>query len=268
MGAALPLRVTVLVEQAWDPVSVELDLVTGAVDRGRAVSVPGPASLEVVELGLRLGSVTAYAVGGEEVEDVLRRCLAMGAAAVRARALEDLAGALRGGGFDLALASWRSGHESPSPVGPLVAGLLDLPQATAVDLLRVQGTGEVVVRRRLDRGRREEVALPLPAVIAIEPGLVTPRIGSPEAALEAQAATIPVLEAAASARLQPTLLGYRPPRPVAPRAWVPDPAQPAEARIAEVVGLGAGRGPRELATGSAEELAARIVAFLEERGFL
>jgi len=256
------------VEQAWDPVSVELDLVTGAVDRGRAVSVPGPASLEVVELGLRLGSVTAYAVGGEEVEDVLRWCLAMGAEAVRAPDLESLARALRAGPFDLALASWRSGHGSPSPLGPLVAGLLDLPQATAVDELRVEGSGDVVVRRRLDRGRREELALPLPAVIAIEPGLVTPRIGSPKAALEAQAATVPVLQAAASTRPQAALLGYRAPRPVAPRAWVPDPAQPAETRIAEVVGLAAGRGPRELVTGSAEELAARIVAFLEERGFL
>jgi electron transfer flavoprotein beta subunit len=262
------LRVAALVEQAWDPVSVELDLVTGAVDRDRAVSVPGPASLEVVELGLRLGSVTAYAVGGEEAEAVRRRCLAMGAAAVRARDLEGLARALRAERFDLVLASWRSGHESPSPLGPLVAGLLDLPQATAVDELRVQGSGEVVVRRRLDRGRREELALSLPAVIAIEPGFVTPRIGSPAAALEAQAATIPVLAPAASARLQATLLGYRPPRPVAPRTRVPDPGQPAEARIAEVVGLADGRGRRELVTGPAEELAARIVAFLEERGFL
>jgi electron transfer flavoprotein beta subunit len=263
-----PLKVAALVEQAWDPFSVELDLVTGAVDRRRTVSVPGPASLEVVELGLGLGSVTAYAVGGEEVDDVLRRCLAMGAAAVRASDLEGLATALRADPFDLALASWRSGHQSPNPLGPLVAGLLDLPQATAVDELVVEGSGEVMVRRRLDRGRREELALPLPAVIAIEPGLVTPRVASPAAVLEAQAATVPILEAAAPGKLRASLLSYRPPRPVAPRTWPADPALPAEARIAEVVGLGAGRRQRELVTGSAEELALRIVAFLVERGFL
>jgi electron transfer flavoprotein beta subunit len=262
------LKVTALVEQAWDPVSVELDLVTGAVDRRRTVSVPGPGSLEVVELGLRLGSVTAYAVGGEEVEEVLRRCLAMGAAAVRASDLEGLATALRADPFDLALASWRSGHESPNPLGPLVAGLLELPQATAVDELAVRDRGEVVVRRRLDRGRREELALPLPAVIAVEPGLFTPRAGSPAAVLEAQAAAIPLLEAAAAGRPQAAHLGYRPPRPAAPRTPAPDPALPAEARIAEVVGLGAGGRRRELVTGSPDELAARIVAFLEERGFL
>jgi electron transfer flavoprotein beta subunit len=263
----MPLNLAALVEQAWDPVSVELDLVTGAVDVRRTVSVPGPASLEVVELGLQLGSVTAYAVGAEE-DDVLRRCLAMGAAAVRASDLEGLAGALRAGRFDLVLASWRSGHESPNPLGPMVAGLLDLPQATAVDELAVQGSAEVVVRRRLDRGRREELALPLPAVIAIEPGLVTPRAGSPAAVLEAQAATIPILEAEASGKLQASLVGYRPPRPVARRTRAPDPTLPAEARIAEVVGLGAEGRRRELVTGPPEELAARIVAFLEERGFL
>ena len=48
----------------------------------------------------------------------------------------------------------------------------------------------------------------------------------------------------------------------------PDPALSAEARIAEVVGLTAPERHRELATGPPSELAARIVAFLEERGFL
>jgi alkanesulfonate monooxygenase SsuD/methylene tetrahydromethanopterin reductase-like flavin-dependent oxidoreductase (luciferase family) len=86
--------------------------------------------------------------------------------------------------------------------------------------------------------------------------------------LEAQAAAIPLLEAAAAGRPQAAHLGYRPPRPAAPRTPAPDPALPAEARIAEVVGLGAGGRRRELVTGSPDELAARIVAFLEERGFL
>ena len=61
---------------------------------------------------------------------------------------------------DLVLASWRSGHQSPSPLGPLLAGLLGLPQATAVDELVVQDPGRAVVGRRLGRGEREELALP------------------------------------------------------------------------------------------------------------
>jgi len=262
------LRVAVLAEWAWDPSSVELDPTTGNVDRRRTASVPGPGSLDAVELGLRLGSVTAYTIGGRESDEVLRRCLAMGAAsAVRAADLAGLVQALRTERFDLVLVSWRSGHQSPSPLGPMLAGLLGLPQVTAVDELAVDGSDRALVRRRLGRGEREELAVPLPAVVAVEPGIVTPRLGSPAAVLEAEAATIPVLEAQASAAPQAVFLGYRPPRPAAPRTRAPDSGLSAEARIAEVVGLGAPERHRELVTGSAEELAARIVAFLEERGF-
>jgi electron transfer flavoprotein beta subunit len=264
-----PPRVAVLVERTWDPFSVELDPATEEVEWGRTVSVPGPGSLDALELGLRLGNVAAFAIGGEEVEDVLRESLAMGAAtAVRAADLSGLVSALRGERFDLVITSWRSGHGSPNPLGPLVAGFLDLPQATAVDQLALQAAGEVVVRRRLGRGELEELALPLPAVVAIEPGIVTPRLGSPAAVLAAREAAIPVLEPYHSAAPRATFLGHRPPRPPPPRTLPPDSMLSAEERIAEVVGLAAPERHRELVTGPPAELATRIVAFLEERGFL
>jgi electron transfer flavoprotein beta subunit len=259
------LRVAVLVEWAWDPDSVELDPATGGVDRCRAASALGPGSLDAVELGLRLGSVTVYTIGGAEAEEGLRTCLGMGAtAAVRAQDLGALAGALRGERLDVVFVSWRSAHESPNPLG----GLLDLPQATAVDELVVQSPGEALVCRRLGRGEREELTLPLPAVIAVEPGIVVPRLGTPAAVLDAQAATIHVLETGGAAPRQASFGGYRPPRPPAPRTWLPGTSLSAEARIAEVVGLAAASPHRELVTGPAEEVAARIVSFLYERGFL
>ena len=95
-----------------------------------------------------------------------------------------------------------------------------------------------------------------------------PRLGSPAALLGARAAAIQVLESGDSSAPRATFLGYRPPRPPPPRTPPPDPALSAEARIAEVVGLTAPERHRELATGPPSELAARIVAFLEERGFL
>ncbi|MBO0686516.1 MAG: hypothetical protein J2P45_25490 [Candidatus Dormibacteraeota bacterium] len=262
------MRIAVLVEQGWDPASVELDAAGLSVDEARAVTVPTPGSLEAVEVGLGLGAVTACAVGGPEVEAVLRDALAMGAgSAVRAADLEGLAAELRRRGLDLLLASWRSGHQSPSPAGPFLGGLLGLPQATAVDHLELRGEGEVSVRRRLDRGEREELVLPLPAVLALEPGLVTPRLGSPARLLAAREVSIEVLGPAAT-RPGPAFGGYRAPRPSPPRALPPDPSLSAEARIAEVVGLAAEPRHRELATGAPEEVAARMVAFLEERGFL
>lgn len=261
-------KVVAVVEQSWDPSSVELDPAGLSVDESRAVTVPSPGSLEAVEVGLGLGAVTVCAVGEPVVEGVLRDALAMGAAsAFRAADLEGLAEELRRRGFDLLLASWRSGHQSPSPAVPFLAGLLNLPQATAVDHLALRGEGEVRVRRRLDRGEREELVLPLPAVLALEPGMVTPRLGSPAAVLAAREASIEVVEPAA-ARPRPVFGGYRAPRPAPPRALPPGPELSAEARIAEVVGLAKDARHRELATGTAEEVAARIVAFLEERGFL
>jgi electron transfer flavoprotein beta subunit len=265
---ASSVRIAVLVEQGWDPASVELDPGGQAVDETRAVSVASPGALEAVEVGLRLGAVTACAVGGPETDGVLREALALGAGgAVRAADLEGLAEALQAEAFDLVLASWRSGHQSPNPLSPLLAGLLDLPQATAVDELE-PGEGEVAVRRRLDRGERERLVLPLPAVLALEPGLVTPRTGSPAAVLAARDAEIRVLEPAGNGAPRPRLLGHQAPRPAAPRSRAPDPGLPAEARIARVVGLFAEGRPRELAAGSPAEVAARIVAFLEERGLL
>src|SRR6202022_3845196 len=53
------MRVAAVVERAWDPASIEVGPVDGAVDWSRAVAEPSPGSLEAVELALRLGAATA-----------------------------------------------------------------------------------------------------------------------------------------------------------------------------------------------------------------
>jgi electron transfer flavoprotein alpha/beta subunit len=265
------MRVAVVVEQTWDPESIEFDAATGEIDWTRAVSQPGPGSLDAVEVGLGLGSgeTVAYAIGDGRCEGLLRRCVAMGARVARAPSTEALAAALSADGFPLVLTPARSGDESPNPVGPLLAGLLDLPAVAGVESLEVEDSGEAAaVRRRLDRGAREELWVPLPAVLALEPGLAAPRPASPAAVLAAQRAEVPVLEEAEEQLRLPELLGHRPPRPAPPRVRPPDPSLPAAARIAAVVGTGDAGRHRELARGEPEEMAKRIVAFLVERGQL
>jgi electron transfer flavoprotein beta subunit len=257
------VRIAAVVEQACDPVSIELDPVSGAIDRSRAVPEAAPGSLEAVELGLRLGVVTACG----EAEPVLHRALAMGASALRVPDHWTLAVLLAREAFDLVLVSWRAGDQGPSPLGPWLAGQLDLPQATAVDELRVED-GMAIVRRRLDRGEREELELPLPAVVAVEPGIVAPRAASPAAVLQAQAAVIAAEPAAPRPALQPVLLGHQPPRPAPPRMRAPDPDQPAEDRIAAVVGTATDTRQREVVTGQPEELASRIIRLLVELGYI
>ncbi|HEY4028459.1 MAG TPA: hypothetical protein VGO86_18675, partial [Candidatus Dormibacteraeota bacterium] len=235
------MRVAAVVELAWDPASVEVDPVSGAIDRSRAAPEPGPGSLEAVELALGLGAVQVFGLGIElgglpPVVVLLRECLALGAeAASAAPDVQALAAALAVEPFDLVLVPHRSGHQAASPVAGLLAGLLDLPQATGAESLSVVAAGEALVVRRLDRGEREELAVPLPAVIAVEPGIVRPRAASPAALIASRSATVASLPPAPGA-LRPTLLGHRPPRPAPPRMAAPAGALDAEARIAEVVG--------------------------------
>lgn len=256
----------VVVEQAWDPATIEVDP-TGQVDWSRAVAGPSPGSLEVVEIGLSLGEVEAFGLGLNGAAQVLRTCLAMGSKVVAsAPDAYAVAEALRGERCDLVLVPHRSEDHGASPLGPLLAGLLDLPQATAVETLRVEGAEAVVTCRR-DRGERVVLALPLPAVVALEPGLVRPREASPAMLVAVQAAELPTLPPAPNA---PRLirLGHLPPRPAAPRLAAPDASLPAEARIAAVVGTAPDGRQRDVVSGSPDEVAGRIVRLLKERGYV
>ena len=261
------MRIAAVVEAAWDPASIEVDPVSGQIDRSRAAPSPAPGSREAVELGLGLGETHVFGLDGPEVETLLRECLAMGAAsAAAAPDAYALADAFASEPFDRVLVPHRSGDQGASPVAGLLAGLLDLPQATGVESLAVVG-GKATAVRRLDRGVREEVAVPLPAVIAVEPGIARPRAASPAALIAARSAPVVWLPPAARAP-RPTFLGHRPPRPAPPRMAAPADALPAEARIAAVVGATPDTRQRELVTGTADEVARRIVEVLEAAGYL
>ncbi len=260
------MKVAVVVEQVWDPVSIDLEAVSGAIEWSRAAAVRGPGSLEAVELGLSLGDVHVYGFGVASLPDLLRLCVAMGATrAVVAPDVYATAGAMREEGFDAVLVPHRSGDQGASPIGPALGGLLNIPQATGVEALRL-AAAEAVVIRRLDRGEREEAVLPLPAVIAVEPDIAQPRVASPASLIAAQTVEVGALAASKNVpRL--TFRGHEPPRPAPPRMPAPDASLPAEERIAAVVGTAGGARPRELVTGSAEEVAERIAQVLVERGF-
>ena len=261
------MRVAAVVEASWDPSSIEVDPMSGAIDRSRAAPAPSPGSREAVELGLALGETHVYGVGGPDVEALLRECLAMGAAsAAAAPDAYSVAEALASEPYDLVLVPHRSGDHGTSPVAGLLAGLLDLPQATGVESLAVAG-GEATAVRRLDRAVREEVAVPLPAVIAVEPGIARPRAASPAALIAARSVPIAWLPPAARAP-RPAFLGHRQPRPAPPRMAAPAGSLTAEARIAAVVGSATDTRRRELVTGTADEVARRIVELLEAAGYL
>lgn len=166
-----------------------------------------------VEEAIRLkeehgGTVTVATVGSGDSEDVLRRCLAMGAdeavlvddAALLGADPYGIARALHGvaarGRFDLVLAGAMAGDDGFGMVGPILAGLLAWPHATLVTSLEVDGDA-VRVARELEGGVEELLRLTLPAVVTVQTGINEPRYVSIMGIRKVRSKEIPVLDAAA-----------------------------------------------------------------------
>ena len=280
------MRVSVVVEHGWDPATVEVDPLTGAVDAGRAIAGLGESSRAAVALALRLrgesGRVEVLAAAPAAADPELRSLLAAGVDAVlrvsgpgldgapAEAAARALAGPLSAASADLVLTGDRSLDGGRGSLGPMLAELLDVPAATAVEALAITSSGgEVTVRRRLERGRREQLALSLPAVVCVEPGIAGLGVAPLPALLATLDAPVPVLAAPAEADPACRRVRRLPPRPRPRRLPHPDPELPVEARLAAMLG---GERPHEgehtLVEGPPEVLAERILDLLEKRGYL
>jgi electron transfer flavoprotein beta subunit len=132
------------------------------------------------------GTITVVTVGPGESQDTLRRALAMGAdqaihlndpelwggdTYVTARALH---AALKDKPFDLLFTGVQAGDDGYGQVGPILAEFFQVPHATMVTKVNIQG-GQVRVNRELEGGLEEVVDLKIPAVLGIQTGINEPR---------------------------------------------------------------------------------------------
>jgi electron transfer flavoprotein beta subunit len=164
------------------------------VDESRTWIREGDASFELnepdayaLEEGLRLkerhgGEVVVCSAGPARVAQALREALARGAD--RAIHIEDdrlaaadafavagaLAEAMRGEGFDLILTGLQSDDQGFAQVGVVLAELLGMPHATIIMEVAVQD-GSLRVKRELEGGWFQWVAMPLPALLTIQSGI-------------------------------------------------------------------------------------------------
>ena len=128
------------------------------------------------------GEVVIVSAGPPRVVDVIREALARGAdraihvagdhlaaadAQVTAAALRD---ALAGEQPDVILTGLQSDDQGFGQVGVILAELLGVAHATIVMAIEV-GEGTVRVKRELEAGWSQWVALPLPAVLTIQSGI-------------------------------------------------------------------------------------------------
>ena len=128
------------------------------------------------------GEVVVCAAGPTRVQQVVREALARGAdraihvqgealaAADAALVADALAPALREERFDLVLTGLQSDDQGHGQVGVILAERLDMAHATIVMDVEVGESG-VRVKRELEGGWFQWVALPLPAVLTIQSGI-------------------------------------------------------------------------------------------------
>ncbi|WP_157265756.1 electron transfer flavoprotein subunit beta/FixA family protein [Azohydromonas aeria] len=147
--------------------------------------------------------VTAVTCAAANAQDVLRTALAMGADAAvlvdsgTAAALDplDVARALKAlverEQVALVLCGKQAIDDDLGATGPMLAALLDWPQAISVNRLGFEG-GELLLSCDGDRGM-EQLALPLPAVLSVDLRLCDPRTISLPNMMKAKKAPIATL---------------------------------------------------------------------------
>lgn len=181
-----------------------------ATDDGSGVTLDG-VNLECnaydefgLEQALQVGGeITALSVGGAEMDEALRKALALGVgAAVRiepAAGLDPLGSArliaawAGDKGFGLIFAGKQAVDTDQAQMPQLVAELLDWPHATAVSRFEA-GDGEVTAVKRFEFGEVTQT-VKLPAVISCEKGLNEPRFPSLQGRLKAKKKPIDLIEA-------------------------------------------------------------------------
>jgi len=131
------------------------------------------------------GEVVAISVG-TDCDHTLRTALAMGAdRAIKIpfdsmdpwEISEGISEGIKGETFDLILAGFQSQDLNNALVGPILAGMLDLPYATAVRSVKFEDEG-INIKRELEGGFEEEDTIQMPCLLTIQTGINTPRYAS------------------------------------------------------------------------------------------
>jgi electron transfer flavoprotein beta subunit len=154
------------------------------------------------------GEVVVVTVGGEDAEEALRRCLAMGAdrairVASEAEGVEDplttarrLAAAVAPESADLVFAGVQSSDSVQAATGSMLAALLGLPQVAVVTKLEYDHAAKrATVSRELEGGLIDVVEVDTPALLTIQTGINEPRYATLRAIKQANQQEIAVLEA-------------------------------------------------------------------------
>ncbi|MDJ0889465.1 MAG: electron transfer flavoprotein subunit beta/FixA family protein [Desulfobacterales bacterium] len=169
---------------------IELNSAGNDIDRDDLVYSVNEWDNYAVEEALQIadktgGSVTVITVGDDESEEVLRREMAMGAdkgillsddafEAADGRGIAAiLKAAVDKGSYDLILTGAQA-DDGAAQVGGMLAAMLDVPYASLVNQIEVDGD-KITVGREIEGGNQEMHEIALPCVLSIQTGINEPR---------------------------------------------------------------------------------------------
>jgi len=226
--------------------------------------------------------------GPPRIEQALRSCLSMGGD--RAIRVWDsdldtgsyvtaymLAGAMGILSPDIVLCGNRSLDEGRAEIPGFLAGILDFPQVTGItDLELSSDRKRVIVKRKLERGRRESIECPLPTVLSIEPGIEQPRYAALPRLLDAHAAEINRMDVEAlgidvsqikALDARRRLIRRSLPRPRPKKTFTFESGLSAEERMELIMSGGLRESKTDLLEGSTQEVTGKLVEIFEKKVF-
>ena len=204
------MNIYVLLKRTFDT-EEKIALTNGAIDEGGAEFIINPYDEYAIEEAILLKDQhggTCYrhlTIGNEEAEKQLRTALAMGCdQAVLINTEDDieesdpyttskiLAHYFKEKAFDIILGGNVSIDKSSGQVGPRLAELLDIPYATTITKITVNGKTAVVERDV--EGDSEIIETSLPLLMTAQQGLNEPRYPSLPGIMKAKKKPLEVLE--------------------------------------------------------------------------
>jgi electron transfer flavoprotein beta subunit len=258
------MNIAVCVKQVPVSNNVSIDPVTHSLVRESAESMLNPADANALEEAVALkgqhgGQVIAFTMGPPSAEKALRTALAMGAddavlVTDRAFAGADTVATARvlaesvklRGEFDLIMAGSESSDGATGQVGPMLAEFLNLPHLTEVRKIEGVDAGCLRALKKFKNGFLR-AAVRLPAVLTVSFGCNEPRLPTFLSQISANKKSVPAYTNK-ELGLPPDKVGL-----------AGSPTEVIDTFEAER------KKNAELLSGSAEEIAAKILALIEKK---
>ena len=258
--------------------------------------VINPLDLLAIEEAMQLkeldgqGQVTLVSLGTTSSEEALRRGIAMGAddaillcdpdfdssdSYATALLLAKVVSAIP---YDLVLCGQMADDSQAGQVGTYLALMLGIPLVSGIVNIEANlESKKLVMQRKLEKGNREVVECPLPALLTVEAGLNTPRHATIRGVLKARKQEIEqrnskhlglTAEEVGLSGSKVRITHISPPKPKMKGLFVPDSKLSSVDKLKAIMGGGLVQKKSDFLEGDPREVASQLVQILKQQKFV